>query len=537
MSHLTGGEAVVKSLVAQGIRVVFGIPGTHGLALFDALHDAPEIRRITTRHEQGATFMADGYARATGDVGVCLTATGPGAINSLAAMGTAFTDSSPVFNIFTQIPSVDIGRGRGHLHEVPNQLGMFSEVTGWKARAEAVAGIPGLVRDAFAHMRSGNRLPAALEIPRDVLYSSDDLSILPPAKMAAPVPDERILGAAQKAIFEARRPVIWAGGGVIASEASPELVRLAECLQAPVVNTVTGKGAIPSDHPLCLDATALQRPVRQYLAGCDLMLAVGTRFDALETSEWSLQLPKTLVRIDVDAEAVGRNYEPNVAMVGDPKFVLKELIDRFKGAANHRPARTDEVSQLRSQVRDALESRSPLAVRLNDEIRAALPRDGIVASDVTICAYWCWPLFDVYHPRTYLYPWGFATLGFGLPAAIGAKVARPDKPVLAICGDGGFLYTANELATAVQFGIKVVALVVNDERYGILEPQQMAQFGRTMMTDLRNPDFAALARSFDAYGVTIDRVEEVGPALKEAFAADKPAVVELRTNLPDPYDW
>ena len=226
-----------------------------------------------------------------------------------------------------------------------------------------------------------------------------------------------------------------------------------------------------------------------------------------------------------------------MAVVGDPNTVLKELIDRLKGAANHRPARADEVSKLKSQVRDALRSRSPLAVRLNDEIRAALPRDGILAGDVTITAYWGWPLFDVYNPRTYLYPWAFATLGFGLPAAIGAKVARPQKPVLAVCGDGGFLYTANELATAVQFGINVVALVVNDERYGILEPQQMAQFGRTMMTDLRNPDFAALARSFDCHGVTIDRVEEVGPALRAAFAADKPAVVELKTKLPDPYDW
>ena len=537
MSNLTGGEAVVKSLVAQGTRVVFGIPGTHGLALFDALHDAPEIRRITTRHEQGATFMADGYARASGEIGVCLTATGPGAINSLAAMGTAFTDSSPVFNIFTQIPSADIGRGRGHLHEVVDQLSMFSDVTGWKARADTVGGISGLVRDAFAHMRSGNRLPAALEIPRDVLYSTDDGPILPPANVTSPVPDEKCLEAAGQAILEARRPIIWAGGGVIASEAWPELARLSECLQAPVVTTVAGKGAIPADHTLCLGATALHKPIEQYLAGCDLMLAVGTRFDALETSEWSLQLPETLVRIDVDPDSVGRNYEPAVAVVGDPKTVLKELIDRLKGAANHRPARAGEVTQLRSQVRDALESRSPLAVCLNDEIRAALPRDGILAGDVTITAYWGWPLFDVYHPRTYLYPWAFATLGFGLPAAIGAKVARPEKPVLAVCGDGGFLYTANELATAVQFGINVVALVVNDEKYGILEPQQMARFGRTMMTDLRNPDFAALARSFDCHGVTIDRVEEVGPALRDAFAADKPAVVELKTKLPDPHDW
>lgn len=537
MSNLTGGEAVVKSLVAQGTRVVFGIPGTHGLAIFDALHDAPEIRRITTRHEQGATFMADGYARVSGDIGVCLTATGPGAINSLTAMGTAFTDSSPVFNIFTQIPLADIGRGRGHLHEVVDQLSMFTGVTGWKARADTVGAIPGLVRDAFTQMRTGNRLPAALELPRDVLYDSEDVSLLPPAKETAALPDEGSIDAARQAILKARKPIIWAGGGVIASDASPELVGLAECLRAPVVTTVAGKGAIPSDHPLCLGATALHRPVKEFLNGCDLMIAVGTKFDALETSEWSLRLPKTLVQIDVDPETVGRNYEPSVAVVGDPKTVLKELIDRCDGGANDRPDPAGEVGRLRSQVRDALQSRSALAVRLNDEIRTALPRDGIFVGDVTIAAYWGWPLFDVFHPRTYLYPWSFATLGFGLPAAMGAKVARPEAPVLAVCGDGGFLYTANELATAVQFGINVVALVVNDERYGILEPQQMARFGRTMMTDLHNPDFAALARSFDAYGVCIDRVEEVGPALGEAFAADRPAVVELKTRLPDPHDW
>ena len=356
MSRLTGGEAVVKSLVAQGTRVVFGIPGTHGLGLFDALHDATEIRRITTRHEQGATFMADGYARASGEIGVCLTATGPGAINSLTAMGTAFTDSSPVFNIFTQIPSADIGRGKGHLHEVVDQLSMFSDVTGWRSRAETVGAIPGLVREAFAHMRAGNRLPAALEIPSDVLYGNDDLSILPPANVAAASADRSDLDAAGRALLEARKPIIWAGGGVIASEASPELVRLAECLQAPVVTTVAGKGAIPSDHPLCLGATALHRPVKEYFAGCDLMLAVGTKFDALETSEWSLRLPQSLVRIDVDPDNVGRNYEPAVAVVGDPKTVLKELIERCDGSTNHRPAVAGEVSDLRSQVRERLHS-------------------------------------------------------------------------------------------------------------------------------------------------------------------------------------
>lgn len=537
MPRMGGGEAVVRSLVAEGVRAVFGIPGTHALPLFDALLDAPEIRRITTRHEQGAAFMADGYARASGEVGVCLTSTGPGAINTLTAMGTAFADSSPVFNVFTQIPTAGIGRGKGYLHEVRDQLGMFSEVTGWRGRAENVTAIPWLVREAMSEMRNGRPRPAALELPVDVLYATSDAPLLSPAARVRRAGEAEQVSAAAEALLRAQRPVIWAGGGVIASGASVELARLAELLQAPVLSTVMGKGSIPDDHPLYLGSLTRREPVRDYLTGCDLVLVVGSRLDALDTSEWELALPETLVQVDIDPAEIGRNYPASIGVVGDAKEVLEQLCRIVEDASGGRPSRTGEVADIRARVRRDLLARSEKTVRLIHEVRAALPRDAIIVNDVTICAYWGATLLEVYSPRTYLYPGGFATLGFGLPAAIGAKLARPDSMVLAICGDGGFLYTAAELATAVQFGINVVALVVNDNRFGILEPQQMARFGRTAMIDLHNPDFAKLARSFGAHGVCIDRVEEVGPALRDAFAEERPGLVELRTALPHPFDW
>ena len=537
MASGTGGEDTVRSLVAEGVRAVFGIPGTHGLALIDALHDAPEIRRITTRHEQGAAFMADGYARASGKVGVCLTPTGPGAVNSLTAMATAYADSSPVLNIFSQIPTAHIGRGKGYLHEVLDQLGMFSQSTGWSARAESVEAIPWLVREAMGRMRSGRHRPAALELPKDVLDATGDAPVLSPAPVLPEPPEEKQLAAAVEALLKASRPVVWAGGGVIAGGASSQLEKLSEALQAPVVTTVMGKGSMPEHHPLHIGCLAQHAAVQDYLAGCDLVLVVGSRLSALDTAEWALKLPGVLVHVDVDPTEFGRNYPVSIPVVGDAKLVLGQLSRMVTGASGDRPSRAGEVAELRDGVRRYMVSRSHEAVQLVEQVHSAVPNDGIVAYDLTTCAYWGWTLHEVYKPRTYLYPWGFGTLGFGLPAAMGAKVACPEKNVLAVCGDGGFLYTAAELATAVLHGINVVTLVVNDSMFGVLEPQQLARFGRTMMIDLHNPDLVALARSFGAYALRVDRVEEVGPALCEALAAQRPGVVEFQAHLPYPFDW
>ena len=533
---MTGGEAVVRSLELEGVRAVFGLPGTHALAMFDALHDAPEIRCITTRHEQGAAYMADGYARASGDVGVCLTSTGPGALNCLSAMATAFADSSPVLNVSSQIQSDGIGHSKGYFHDVGDQIGMFGEVTGWRAQAGSPTEIPWLVHEAMRGMRNGRPRPAALEVPMDVLNATADTSLPASASRRHLAPDPGQIAAAADVLRDARRPVIWAGGGAVAAGASEALTELAEILQAPVIATVTGKGAISERHPLSIMAPPAHfPPLQSYLAECDVMLVVGSHLSQLDTNEWTMRMPRTIVQVDIDPTEIGRNYPVDVPVVGDAGLAVGGLVDALGESRGERSSRAGEVAELRAAFRRRMEARSPEAVELVGHVQDAVS-GGIVVGDVTTFAAWAYMLLEVDGPRSFLYPWGLATLGAGLPMAIGAAVARPDRRVLAICGDGGFLFTAAELATAVQFGVNVVTLIVNDAKYGILEPQQMGRFGRTAMIDLKNPDFAAMAESFGALGMAVGSVDEVGPALGEAFAADRPAIVELRTSLPHPYD-
>ena len=533
---MTGGEAVVRSLESEGVRTVFGLPGTHALAMFDALHDAPDIRCITTRHEQGAAYMADGYARASGDVGVCLTSTGPGALNCLSAMATAFADSSPVLNVSSQIQSDGIGHSKGYFHDVGDQIGMFGEVTGWKAQAGSPTEIPWLVHEAMRGMRNGRPRPAALEVPMDVLNATADAPLPAPAARRPLPPDPGQIAAAAGVLRTARRPVIWAGGGVVSADASAALTELAEILQAPAIATVTGKGAISERHPLSVMAPPAHFSLLQsYLAECDVMLVVGSHLSQLDTNEWTMRMPRTIVQVDVDPTEIGRNYPVDVPVVGDAGLAVGGLVDALGESRGERSSRAGEVAELRAAFRRRMEARSPEAVELVGHVQDAVS-GGIVVGDVTTFAAWAYMLLEVDGPRSFLYPWGLATLGAGFPMAMGAAVARPDRRVLAICGDGGFLFTAPELATAVQFGVNVVTLIVNDSRYGILEPQQMGRFGRTAMIDLKNPDFAAMAESFGALGMAVGSVDEVGPALGEAFAADRPAVVELRTSLPHPYD-
>ena len=534
MPRMTGGEAVVQTLVAEEVEAVFGLPGTHALAMFDALQDAPSIRRITTRHEQGATFMADGYARASGDIGVCLLSTGPAAANSITAMSTAYADSSPVLNISSQMLTADVGDGRGYLHDVSDQLGAFAHVTGWSARAKSVTAVPWLVHEAISKMRTGRPRPAALEVPKDVLDATGEATVLPRSPRVVPSPDPRQVAQASDMLLRARRPVIWAGGG--AAQASEQIARLAESLEAPVLTTATGKGTLPDTHPLALGAIAAQHPaVWEYLSGCDLVLVVGSKLGPNDTAAWKLPLPEALVHIDLDPAVIGRTYPATLAMVSDARQALEALLRTVEASIGERTSRADEVAGLRASFRQMMLERSEEAVALIDEIRAAVPPGGVIAGDVTISTSWASLMLEVDHPRNFMKP-GSGALGAGLPLAMGAKVARPESPALAICGDGGFMYTAAELSAAVQSGINVVALVVNDSKFGILEPQQIEQFGRTTMVDLHNPDFVKLAESFGAYGVCVDSVTEVGQAIRAAFAEERPAVVELRTSIPFPYD-
>ncbi len=532
--RMTGGEAVVRSLAAHGVDTVFGIPGTHNLAIYDALRQTGGIRHILARHEQGAAFMADGYARATGKIGVCICTTGPAALNTLASLGTAYSDSSPVLCVASQIPAAGIGLDKGYLHECHDQLGSFAPVTKWRARADTVEAIPETMREAFAQMLNGRPQPTAVEIPCDTLDESGEISLPAAATLQRLAPDPGQIELAAELLRDTQRPVIWAGGGAVGSGASAELLQLAERLQAPVFTTVLGKGVLPDDHPLAAGNALLYPDAQAFLAECDLMLAVGTRFTEEETDRWALQLPDCLIHVDIDPEEIDRNYPSTAAVVGDARAALQQINARLQDVRRQPSGLATDIADLRQQIWRSCQSRAPEGVELVHTLRAALPREAVLVSDLTVAAYWCRRLIDTYEPRSFIYPWGFCTLGFGLPAAIGVKIARPERPVVVLCGDGGFMFNCQELAAAVQYNLPLVVLVFNDSAYGVLRPQQEVRYGAAHEVDVVNPDFMALASAFGVDGCRVDSIEQLGPAVANAIEADRTTLIELPGTLPWP---
>jgi acetolactate synthase-1/2/3 large subunit len=528
--HLTGGQALVQSLLREGIVAVFGLPGVQLDWAFDALYEARE--RITvyhTRHEQATSYMADGYARSTGRAGVCLVVPGPGLLNAMAGLATAYACNSPVLCLAGQIQSDLIGAGRGLLHEIPNQLEMMASVTKWAGRAMQPEAIPGLVREAFQQLRSGRPRPVALEIPPDVLARRAEVALLDPAPLARPAGDPALLRQAAAALARAARPLIFAGGGVLVAEAWEELRALAEALQAPVVMSANGRGALSDRHPLALPPAA----GRLLLPRADVVLAVGTRF-VQPAVEWGLPPGATIIQIDVDPAEVGRNARPTLGITGDARACLAELTSALP--ARRPPSRAREVAAVREHLADLLFEIQPQAA-YTAALRAALPEDGILVGDMTQVGYFARNGFPVYQPRTLLGPGYQGTLGCGLPMALGARVGNPDRKVVSINGDGGFLFNVQELATMKQHRLGVVAVVFNDGAFGNVKRIQEQQFGgRTIASDLINPDFLQLARAFGIDGLRATTPAALEGALREALATDGPVLIEAPVG-PMPSTW
>lgn len=527
----TGGEAVVESLVAHGVSAVFGIPGTHNLAVYEALAADSGIRHVLARHEQGAGFMADGHARATGDLGVCLSTTGPAALNVLTPLGTAFADSVPVLSIASEIPVAGLGRNRGYLHECRDQLACYAPVTGYSARVTRASSIGPTIAEAVVAMRTGRPRPAAIDIPCDLLDAQQEIARVVPGTVAEVSCDAEAVARAAELLAAARRPLIWAGGGVIRSRASAALVRLAETLDAPVFCTVLGKGALPADHRLAAGEGFLHPAALAIREECDVLLAVGTGLGQLETCNWELPMPPTLIQVDIDAETIGHNYPVTTGIVGDAAAAMDALSDAIPA---RNPQRSEAVATMKAEMRRQCRERCPQVADLVEAIRRGLPRETVLVNDLTIAVYWGRYLLDVYEPNTYLYPWNFCTLGYGLPAAIGAAVARSDVPVVAMCGDGGFLFNVQELATAVQQQLPLTVVVFNDSAYGVLKPQQQQRYGRTFETDLHNPDLVALAGAFGADGMRAESHGQLETALGKAIASDRVTVIDVPVSLPWP---
>lgn len=559
MDEVKGAQLLVEALHAEGVNAVFGLIGSHVMEIYNALQETQQIRHIAVRHEQAAGYMADGYARVTGWPGLCLVTAGPGATNTLTATATAFADSSPTLTIAGQVPSHVLGLGKGVFHESPDQLGIFRSVTGWHGRPRTVGEIPRLLHAAFRALRRGRPRPAYLEIPCDLLEGTAKRGPWVPRAVRLPRAPQAAVRKAAACLRESVAPALWAGGGVIRSGASEELRALAETLGAPVFMTCSGKGAIPADHDLAVDywlpAADHGAPLRQgrdrsdqaldnrlpagpaidLLNMADLLLAVGTRFTAMATGGWRITLPR-LLQIDIDPNEIGKNYPVEVGLVGDAKIVLRQIHEALvEEGCRQRPSRAVDVARVRALVQSEAEQRFPDALRLLRDIRASLDRDAIVVCDITTLATLGRRYFPVYEPRTFLCPLGFGTLGYAFPAALGAKVAQPARQVVALCGDGGFLFNAQELATAVQNRLNVVVLLINDGGYGAFrEWQRKHASGSVVAVDLLTPDFMALARAFGAVGMRAKGLEDVGPLLEAACKETGPVLLEVPVALQHP---
>lgn len=525
MPELTGGQALVQSLKTEGVTTIFGLPGVQLDWAFDALwEERDSIRVIHPRHEQATAGMADGYARTTGRVGTALVVPGPGLLNATAALCTAYACNSPVLMISGQIQSDLIDVGRGVLHEIPNQLGMIRSVTKWAGRAMTPEEIPALVHQAFEQLQSGRPRPVEIEIPPDVLQKKANVTLLEPYQPDRVRPDLDLIERAARALGQAKSPVIFSGGGVLVSGAWEELRQLADMLQAPVVCTNNGKGAVSDRHYLSQPMAAA--PV--LLAGADVVLAVGTRFVQPATMPWGVKPGQTVIQIDVDPEEIGRNYKAtDIGIVGDAKLALGALGERVPRYNSARPSREEELGALRQKAYELLDSLKPQA-DWGAAIRAELPDDGIFVSEQTQLGYWSNQGFRVYEPRTFLTAGYQGTLGFGFPVALGAQVANPEKKVVSINGDGGFGYQLQELSTMVRHNIPAVVIVFNDNAYGNVRRIQRRQFNEhTIASDLHNPDFVKLAELFGVEGRRANSADELRQHLRAAFNNAHPTLIEV----------
>ena len=539
MPNLTGGQAITESLKAQGVDTVFGIISIHNLDLFDALFDQQDsLRFVGGRLELGCGFMADGYARATGKPGVLITSTGPGAADSMGAMGEAYFSGSPLLQVTTNVESDFIGQGRNTTHETKDQLRMFEAVTDWNAMIGEVESIPDHLMEAF--QRFGNRRPRPieLELPTDLLGNRADVEILGPRDAGIPQGDPAMVELALQLLLKARRPAIVVGEEVQMLGGTDEIVRLAEALGAPVVTSDGAKGAFPEDHPLSLGQMLGGRiwgenPAQKWLSTCDAVVILGSIMPYRSTAGVQLKLPETVIHVLLDGDSIGKNYAAAVPIVANSQAVARQWLDAIGDSdVGKGQSYLNEVASVKNDIHRTLQETWGNELRVFEAIREVAPRDTIFSLDPTVPASRAARCLPIYGPRTYMHPHGWAGLGFAFPAGLGAKVGKPDSPVVCITGDGGFQYNFQELATAAQYGIHPVILMFNDNAWGVLKKYQQDRFGdRLFATDLVNPDFAKL---FDSYGFGATRVStvaELGPALDAAISSGETHLVEVA--IPD----
>ncbi len=524
MSKKTGGEAVIDALIAHGIHTLFGLPGVQNDWLYNALYDAQDkIKVIHPRHEQGAAYMALGYTMATGEPMVFSVVPGPGILNASAALATAYGLNAKVFCLTGQIPSHQIGKGQGVLHEIPHQQEVLRGLTKWTDTVLHPSEARGKIAKAFYELNSGRPRPVAVEVPMDVLkmkaevHDEAELEVYP---TFMPPVDEDAIAEAGKLLGQAKRPMIFVGGG--AQGVSEEVTQLAEMLQAPVVAYRTGQGVIDGRHYLSLHTP----PAHEYYKTTDVVLAIGTHM-RIPLQRWGTDSNMTIIRIDVDSDAMHRIKQPDLPIVAQSEDALPLLLDAVAKHNIKRDSAKDEMLTIKANWAKTIAYLEPQNTYLRI-IREELGEDGIFVDELTQVGFAARINYPVYKPRTFISTGYQGTLGYGFPTGLGAKVAKPDTPVVSIAGDGGFMFSVQSLATAVQHKIGLVTIVFNNNAYGNVQTMQIRDYGeRVIATNLVNPDFVKMAEAFGANGFRAETEDQLRQAIQKGFASNLPTLIEV----------
>lgn len=533
MTKLTGAEAIVKSLRRNDVDTIFALPGGQLDHLFDAIFkEGDGIRLISSRHEQGVAYMAYGYAKSTGKVGTYAVVPGPGLLNSTAALCTAWANNARVLCISGQIPLSSMGKGYGDLHEIEDQLGLIRHLTKWAERINHPADAPAIVNEAFRQLHHGRPRPVEIEMPMDAMGLSVAVDLLDAERRDhTPPVDDDLIAAAAELLGKAKSPMIVVGSG--AQDACDEVLALAEALQAPVMAKRNGKGVVASDHYLSANL-----PMGHSLwAEADAVLAIGTRL-RMPLCMWGKDDDLKIVRVDIDPVEVNRICVPEVGIVGDAAAISSALLDALAKTNRSRSSRRDELAGRKAAIEKEMRETVAPQMAYLDVIRQVLPENGIFVDEVTQVGFTSWYGFPVNKPRQHITAGYQGTLGYGFATALGVVAAHPDKKVLQISGDGGFMFNVQELATAVQYQLPVTTVIFNDKRFTNVQRQQKEWFdGRVIASDLHNPDFVKLAESFGAMGIKVDGPAKLKGAIETAFKHDGPAIIEVTVDEFFPAPW
>ncbi len=528
MSELTGGQAAVRALIKSGIKQVYGLPGVQNDWLYNALYDyRDEIKVIHTRHEQGAGYMALGHYLATGEQSVYNIVPGPGFLNSTGALCTAYGLNAKVLCLVGQIPKKVQGKNLGVLHEIPDQMGIMEKLTKWSTKVDSPSEAPNKIAEAFSQLQSGRPRPVGVEIPMDVLSATEEVSFdgFGTAPQVDEI-DEAALADAVELIKNAKNPLVFVAGG--AMHASPEVIEFVEHLQSPVFAYRTGKGIVPSSHYLSYPVPA----AHSLWADCDLCIAIGSHA-RMPLLKWGQDEKLKFLSINIDKGAHHNMRQADVAITADSKAALTELNNKIKEAFDPRPSIESDMVAFDKAWKEQTAYLEPQTAYLK-LIREELPADGIFVDELTQVGFASRIVWDTDQPRTYLCTGHMGTLGWGFQTALGAKAACPDKTVISVAGDGGFMFGVQELATAVKHKLGVIVLLFNNNLYGNVRSMQENLYdNRVIATDLHNPDFVKMAHSFGAHSTRAHDMDELRKAIREAKDQELPTVIEI----PVGNDW